>query len=523
MFEWLYSKTKTKKIQKERLTESSHIPIQKNIQKNKDTIKQIIGDSTDIFMRDLEIDAGNKTIDLLMIGISGLIDEESIRDGILNPLLSTPFIQTGHIMKQIKNRIYLGDIKEEDNLYQGILDVFQGNAFLIIDGFTVGIVIENANISERDIEEPPTDTVVRGSRDGFVETIETNISLLRRRISHPSLRFKSYTLGEYSQTKVVLSYIDGVIDPEIIQRIDSRINEIEVDDITSGGQIEQYLADNPYTFFPLAGNTERPDQAVSKIMEGRMVLLVDGSPMTLFYPHFFWESMHSIEDYNSNPVKSSILRMLRFMAFIISILLPAFYIAVVNIHKNVIPSEFIIALENSREGVPLPLLQETILLIILFQMVKEGGTRMPKGIGEALSIVGALILGEVSVSAGLISSQTIIVVATAAITSFIVTPVAGAVSVLRILYIIPAYILGFYGLIIAVLVTVTHMIRQRSMGVPYMSPVAPLYLRDWNDLIIRMPFKFLKFRPKSVPHLKPIRYKKTPSNSDEGQDTNEKK
>src|SRR5699024_3065266 len=254
----------------------------------------------------------------------------------------------------------------------------------------------------------------------------------------------------------------GISDPAIVERIDQRLREIEVDDISSSGQIEQYLS-NTYSIFPTTGNTERPDQLAAMLMEGRVSVMVNGDPVALFFPSLFIEKLQDVEDYSSKPFYTSFTRLLRFLAFLLSVLLPALYICAVNIHKDMIPSAFLLALEESREGVPFPLVQETILLLFLFEVVREAGVRMPRAIGQAVSIVGALILGEVSVAAGLISSQTIIIVATASITTFIVTPVAEVVAMLRIIYIIPSAIFGFYGLMICLLVTITHMVNLKSM------------------------------------------------------------
>lgn len=493
-------------------TKDKWIPISPDLEKNEQTIQQVMGDSQDIIMRNFKLrtDKDNQEISAIIIGIGGLIDEQTIRQQVVEPLLSEQLETITDTISAIKKRIYVKDINEEKNLYKSILHIIKGDTLILIDGCTTGLLIKAEGSVERAIEEPPTGHVVSGSREGFVEELNTNIALLRKRIAHPSLRFRSYTLGEYTQTDITVVYVDGIVDPKVVERMDKRINQIEVDDIASSGQIEQYLSENPFSIFPTTGNTERPDQLAAMLMEGRVALLTDGTPVALYYPSLFLESLQSVEDYSSKPFYSSFIRVLRFVAFILSVLLPALYICAVNIHKDMIPSKFLLALEQSREGVPFPLVQETILLLILFEIVREAGIRMPRAIGQAVSIVGALILGEVSVAAGIISPQTIIVVATASITTFIVTPVAEVVSLLRFLYIIPSAIFGFYGLMICLLVTITHMVNLKSMGVYYLGPIMPVHIRDWKDSLIRLPYKLLKFRPESIPHLRPIRYKQVP-------------
>ena len=493
------------------LTKVKTVSVSKNLEKNKQMIRQMMGDGSDVFERDFVIHGkSNEELPVFIVGIGGLVDEETIRKQVVEPLLSTPLDININVINSIKKRLYVKDVNEDNNLYSCLLKMIKGSTLIFIDGKQTAILIKAEASVERSIEEPPTGTVVSGSREGFVENLATNISLLRNRIAHPSLKFVTYTLGEFSQTDIVVTYVEGIADPAIVERIDQRLREIEVDDISSSGQIEQYLSENPYSIYPTTGNTERPDQLAAMLMEGRVGVIVNGSPVTLYYPSLFLESLQSVEDYSSKPFYTSFTRLLRFLAFLLSVLLPALYICAVNIHKDMIPSAFLLALEESREGVPFPLVQETILLLFLFEVVREAGVRMPRAIGQAVSIVGALILGEVSVAAGLISSQTIIIVATASITTFIVTPVAEVVAMLRIIYIIPSAIFGFYGLMICLLVTITHMVNLKSMGVYYMSPLMPIYLRDWKDFIIRLPYKLLKFRPKSIPNVRPIRYKKVP-------------
>lgn len=507
--------TNKNKITKQETIKIQHIPINKDLNKNKKVISQVLGDGSDIIIRDLVLQVGKKgTYNILILSMSGLIDEQAIHQEVVEHLQSKPLEEDKYIIDAIKDKISIKDISGETNLFQAILNVLKGSTLLLIDGEATGVLINAKKIEERAIEEPPTGTVVSGSREGFVEKLDTNMALLRQRIAHPSLKFRSYTLGEYSQTDISVAYVDGIVDPIILERMENRITEIEVDDISSSGQIEQYISENPYSLFPTTGNTERPDQLAAMLMEGRVALLTSGTPVALYYPSLFLESLQSVEDYSSKPFYSSFVRLLRFISFILSVLLPSLYISAVNIHKEMIPSGFLLALEESREGVPFPLVQETVMLLILFEIVREAGVRMPRAIGQAVSIVGALILGEVSVSAGLISPQSVIIVAVASMATFIVTPIAEVVSLLRLFYIIPSAIFGFYGLMIAILLTMTHMVNLKSMGVYYLSPIMPTNVRDWKDSFIRMPYKLLKFRPKGIPNLRPIRYKKVPQIQD---------
>jgi len=512
----------TRKKSANKVRKTKHISIDRDLEKNKAHIRKILGDSPDTSWGEVTLhNRKSEKIHILILSIGGLADEASIHQNILEPLRKQSKV-ADNIIEGVKEKIYINEVKYEANLYNAILKTLRGNTFILIEGYTTGIIASTEGKETRSIEEPPTEAVVSGSRESFIESVHTNISLLRQRIASPQLRFQLYTFGEYSQTEVVLAYVEGIVDPQVLERVNKRIRKIEVDDIASSGQIEQYLEDQTYTIFPVTGNTERPDVAAAMLMEGRVVLIVDGTPITLFYPSLFLEKMQDVEDYSSRPFSSSVVRLLRLFAFVISTMLPALYICIVNFHKEAIPSGFLLALEKSREGVPLPLVQETLLLIVLFEIVREAGVRMPRAIGQAVSIVGALILGEVSVAAGLISAQTIIVVSTAAITAFIVTPVAEVVSLLRIIYIIPSATFGFYGLMVSVLFTIMHMANLKSMGVYYMAPIMPLYFRDWKDAFIRLPYRLLKYRPKSIPNVRPIRYKRVPPSPNKGNEKHDK-
>lgn len=515
MFKWFEKVRSTQYGEEEtNMTKVDHIPIHKNLSKNKQVIQKIVGNEPDLFMRKMELQIGdehNNRINILILGIGGLIDEQAIRLNVVGPLLSEPLHGGVQIKEALKRRLSVKELFEETNLYACMMQLYKGSTVILIDNCKTGLVINAQGSVERNIEEPSTETVVSGSKEGFVEELNTNIALLRKRIAHPKLHFHTYIIGEYSQTEVAITYVKGIADPRVVERIRKKMTEIKVDDISSSGQIEQYLAEHPHSIFPTTGNTERPDRLAAMLMEGRVALLIDGNPVVIYFPHLFIESFHSVEDYSSKPYYTSFLRLLRFLSLLLSILLPSIYVSAVNIHKEMIPSQFLVALEESREGVPFPLFLEMMTLLILFEIVREAGVRMPRAIGQAVSIVGALILGEVSVSAGLISSQTIIIVAISTITTFIITPITEVVALLRIIYILPSALFGFYGLMICILATITHVVNIKTMGVPYLGPVAPIHLRDWRDFVIRMPYKRLKYRPKSIPNLRPIRYRKVPS------------
>jgi spore germination protein KA len=487
------------------------IPISRNIEQNEQKIHSILGTSPDLLLRkfNLELKTG-KVLSGLSLSIDGLIDTRAIGKEILEPLLKEPLDNPGTGLDQILGRIYGKKAFIETDLRQGIENVLNGAFLLIFDGYDQGIAVYAEKFNLRSPDEPPSETIVKGSREGFIESTGDNMAMIRRRIRSPGLRFESFLVGEVSGTKVTLCYMEGIVEPEFLDRVRERIKQIKVDGFEGGGQIEQYLEDSPYTPFPTIGNTERPDRVTMMLLEGRTVILIEGTPITLIAPYLFVDAFKSVEDYNSRPFYTSFVRCLRFVSFLISILSPALFVGALDFHKSMIPSEFINSIKSERENVPFPLVMEVFLMTVLFEIVREAGIRMPRQIGQALSIVGALILGQVSVQAGLIAAPTIIVVSLAAIATFMITPITDAASILRIGLIVPTSVFGFFGLSMALLGIITHMVSLTSLGEPYMAPFAPVYFRDWKDTLIRVPLQWLRLRPDSIPHVRSSQVEEIP-------------
>lgn len=491
-------------------------PFFTDINENKKLLEQQLGTSEDIMFTKFTIKLQNgEALQALLVAIDGLVDEEAKRNNVLKPLIEHPLQEKpNEELKQIRERLSTKKAKVEHNLLKAVYEVLKAQALLIIDGFNKGILISIEGFEVRSIDEPVTEQAVRGAREGFIESTGVNISLLRRRISHPSLRFETMEIGTFSQTGITLAYVKDIVDPNLVRRVKQRLDEIKVDSINSSGDVEQLIEDHPYSIFPTIGNTERTDKAAALLMEGRVLLLTDGSPVSLYVPNLFLESFQSVEDYNSRPYYSSFIRLMRFFAFIISISLPALYITALNFNKALIPSDMIVPLIQARETVPFPLAMEVIMMILMFEVVREAGVRLPQQIGSALSIVGALILGDVSVSAGLVGAPTIVVVSISYIAAFVITPIADVTALLRIGLFAASSLFGSYGLCIPLLALLTHMVSLTSLGVPYMAPFSPIHFQDWKDGFIRLPTKLLKRRPKSIPNQRPRRIKSLPNTGD---------
>lgn len=483
---------------------------------NERLIKGILGSSEDVMISKFKIKVKNNIIDAMLVAIDGLVDEEAKRNNVLKPLISEAFEEKPNDeLEQVQMRLSTKDSKVEKNLMKAVKNVLKSDVLLLVDGCNSGLLIAIEGFEVRSIKEPETEKVVRGPREGFVESTGINLSLLRRRISHPSLRFETIEIGEFTRTGITICYVKDIAKEEIVNRVKSRLEQIKIDQVESSGDIEQLIEDHPYSIFSMIGNTERPDKAVSLMMEGRIVILVDGNPVSLYVPYFFAESFKNIEDYSSRPYYSTFLRIIRFFAYFVSIILPSMYIAALNFNKELIPSDMIVPIIEARESVPFPLPMEVLLIILMFEVVREAGIRLPEQIGTAISIVGPLILGDVAVSAGLVGAPTVVIVSLSYIASFVITPIADAAALLRIGLFAATSVFGTYGLFVALLGLLTHMVSLTSLGIPYMSPYAPFYFGDWKDSIVRFPTRLVKSRPKSVPNKRSKKITSLPNLGDE--------
>lgn len=482
-----------------------------NLERNKQLIQNLFGHSDDIQYDYFQINTVYAKPKLIMsVMVSGLADKDQILPSVITPLLQHTFVLTTSTINEAQNQITIKNTTRFHSIEPCLSLLLQGGVALFFDGEEECLVIIAPALPERSIEEPGFEMSVRGSHEGFVESIGTNMALIRKRIKDPRLRFHPYEFGSITHTKLIIAYIEGLTAPEILHYVKQKLQEIQLDSITSSGEIEQIIEDNPWSIFATIGNTEKPDRAAALLTEGRIVVLVDGDPTSLYGPHLFIESFQGVEDYGSRPYYATLLRILRFLSLPVSVLTPSLYISATNFHKEMIPTALIPSFQGFNEKAPFPVSFEVFIMLIGFELVREAGIRLPKTVGAAVSIVGALILGQVSVDAGLMTPPAIIVVATSIISGFLLTSIADVVSILRLFYLVSASVFGLFGVIMVTLVTITHVVALTSFGVSFMAPLAPLYFSDWKDTIIRMPIRFFSKRPHSIPVQQQTRIKKLP-------------
>jgi len=342
--------------------------------------------------------------------IDGLVDKEIIQLNLLKPLMiemhssnaDDEFNQTNALNIINQRLLTLSEVEETNYFEDAVEHIVAGSTALFLEGSTTALIASMHGWEARNVSQPDTEVVVRGPREGFTETLRTCTSLLRRRIKNPNLKFEKMTIGKQTKTDVVIAYIKGIANDKIVEEVKRRLSRIDTDSILESGYIEQYIEDNPWSFLPTIGNSEKPDIVAAKMLEGRVAILTDGTPFVLTVPYLFIEAFQSSEDYYSRPFYASILRMLRFVAYFISVFAPALYVALTTYHQEMIPPDMLISMAAAKEGTPFPAFVEAMIMGIIYEILKEAGVRLPRPVGQAISIVGALVIGEAAVSAGLI-------------------------------------------------------------------------------------------------------------------------
>jgi spore germination protein KA len=397
--------------------------------------------------------------------------------------------------------------KVSENFHTVVWSVLNGEVVIMVDGFMEALTLEIGLPPQRAISEPSTQTIIRGPKEGFVEGLPVNIQLVRKRLKNPRLRFEIFQIGSDSKTNVALGYINDIANEDLLCEVRERLNKVDVGALLDSGNVEEFIADKSLTPFPLVYNTERPDSICGHLLEGKMAIFVDGSPFVLTVPTLFVDFFQASEDYYQPFIMASFVRMVRYSSFMIALLLPSLYVAISTFHHELMPTQLLISIQAQREGVPFPAVIEIMIMELSFEVLREAGVRMPRVVGQTVSIVGALVIGQAAVEAGLVSSVLVIVVAFTAIASF-VSPIYNfsiATRLLRFVVIISASFMGLYGVLLFLIMMVIHLVSLRSFGIPYLSPVAPFRPKDQDDVFVRLPIWMNKKRPSYLYPKTPVR------------------
>lgn len=455
-------------------------------------IHDIYGDSSDIIFHDFIIDEHTEA---MLIYVEGLSHVEEIDQHVLTPLQQ--HLSAAPTLETIRKKITVSSMKYVHTVGDTIHEIANGNPILLVNGEKKGLALGLAKWDTRAIDEPSSESVLRGPREGFIETLRSNTTMLRRKIRTPDLKIKTMNIGDYSQTKVAIAYVRHIANDGLVKEMIQRLQNIKIDGILASTYIEELIEDNPYSIFPQLLSTERPDVACAYLLEGHVVVLIDGTPSVLIAPATFFALLQSPEDYYERYVVGTAIRWLRYLFFAVSLLGPSIYVAIVTFHHEMIPSALLLTMASSREQIPFPALVEAILMETMFEALREAGARLPKQIGVAVSIVGALVIGQAAIAAGIVSAPMVMVVAITGIASFMAPryTIGIPVRMLRFPIMFLAGFLGFLGIILCMIVILNHMLTIRSFSVPYLSPLAPLQKRELKDVLWRAPRWKLNTRP----------------------------
>ncbi|MCX7747839.1 MAG: spore germination protein [Clostridia bacterium] len=475
--------------------------IPKSINDLTNKLEAALNQSSDFNMRKIAV-GREKPVNILIAFIDGLVNKELVNADILRPLMletNSVEIRCKNTLELIKTRFISScEINDIFDFKQALDAIVTGDTVIFVENESQAVKVNLRNWDKRSVEEPPSDAVIRGPREGFTESIRTNTALIRRKIKNTNLKFETIKIGKQTNTDISICYIKGIAHEEIVQNVKQKIREINMDAVLESAYIEEYIEESTFSIFPTVGNSEKPDIVASKILEGRVAILCDGTPFVLTVPYLFVEAIQSSEDYYNRSIYSIISRLIRVLAVIITTMLPGFYVALVCFHQDIIPYKLLLTMTASKEGIPFSPIVEASIMIITFELLREAGVRMPRAIGQAVSIVGALVIGDAAVKAGLVSSPMVIVIAITAITSFIVPSLAGSLLIMRLAVVFAANVIGILGIFLVSLVFFIHMCSLKSYGVNYLSPITPVHSTDLKDTFVRFPLWAMMTRPKAL-------------------------
>ncbi len=424
----------------------------------------------------------------MIVYIDGLVNKDLMDRDIISPLKSKGF--DGDMTLAIKTHY-----KEVMDIPTFVSEILEGNTALFYEGSKKIYVIDIKQWDKRSVETPDTESVIRGPREGFTESIRTNTALLRRKIRSSDLMIESLFIGKQGNTPVGIAYIKGIVNQDVLKEVKSRLAKIDTDAVFESGSIEQYIGKNKFSPVSGMGATQKPDVAAAKILEGRVAVFCDGSPHVLTIPELFVENLQTSEDYYNRVLFSTTLRILRVIGLFITIVLPGLAVAIITYSQEMMPSVFLNSLIASTQKTPLPAGAEVFLLILMFELLKEAGTRLPKTVGSAITIVGALIIGDAAVNAGIVSAPAVIIVALTAVSGFIVPTLAEFITVYRMFFLFLGGSMGLIGIGAGVVVMLAQLVSTESFGVPILSSFSK---HELKDIIIRFPLRSMKYRPSAI-------------------------
>ncbi len=468
-------------------------------------VKEILAGSNDVVFREFVLQ-GKERIPCILVAVDGMVDKNLLDQFILTPLMvdlagnqELAQVTLSNVVDITLQSLLPGlEIKKISKMGEAVDAILSGDSVIFFGDSTEAIDIGARGWAYRAVAEPVTESIVKGPREGFTETLRINTSLLRRKIKHPSLRMVSIKLGNLTNTDVVVTYIEKIASPDIVSEVLKRLGSINMDGVLGNGYIEEMIDDNPYSPFPQIAYTERPDVLAGKLLEGKVGIILDGTPIVLVVPAILTQFLNVNEDYYQRPVAALLFRTIRFVGAFVALLAPSIYIAVTTFHQEIIPTDLLMSISAGRQGVPVPALLEALMMMVVLEILQEAGLRLPRPLGQTIGIVGALIIGDAAVKASLVSPLMVIIIGLTAVASYAIPyyDLSIAVRLIRYPLMLLAGVLGFFGVSVGLYVIAIHLLSLRSFGVPYLSPFAPLRIRALlEDTFVRAPWWALKRRP----------------------------
>ncbi|TDQ41988.1 spore germination protein [Aureibacillus halotolerans] len=447
-------------------------------------LRALCRNSSDVVFRQLLLQNGQL---IHMTYLADVVDTTQLAEEVIHPLRMLPDRTEWLTIDTITFAVDSPHVTELKSFKQLTEALFSGSAILVFDGAVNGVSVGMNRPQTRSPEEPIAESTVRGSRAGFIENIGKNVAFVRNILQTSAFKTKMLKIGKHTQTKVSVGYIEGVAADTLVQEVEKRLRLVKIAGVIETGDLEEHIEDNPYSIFPQMIATERADVVASSLMEGKVAIFVDNTPFVLVLPGTFISLIQSPDDYYQRFYAGSFIRLIRFIFIFLALTLPGIYVAFVTFHQELVPSQLLLTIAISRETIPFPTIIELLIMDLTFEGLREAGLRLPKQIGAAVSIVGALVIGEAAVNAGLVSRPMVVVVALTGIASFIMPRfnLSTPFRLLRFPLAILAACFGFIGLLMGLLLILTHMCSLRSFGVPYMEPLAPFFRSRLKDTLVR--------------------------------------
>lgn len=459
------------------------------------------GTSEDLTIRQMRI----LDVDSAIITIAGLVNKETLGNNVMNRIPTnldfhgTPTQKYEYLRDKI---ISSCDIIQVSNYEDAFYMAMSGFALLAMDGCDRMLAIGVQGYSSRSVSEPSSEVMQRGSREGFVEPLRINMTMIRRRLKNPTLKFEISKIGKLSKTEICLCYMEDKVSKDILNKIKKRLENINLETVMAAGYITPYLEEkNDLSLFSSIGMTERPDTVCGKLAEGRVAIIVDGTPNVLIIPYLFAEYFQSMDDYSIRPYFATFARLLKYIGFFLSTLLPGIYVGVATFNPELFPGALLNKIALAVSSTPFSLMFETLLIHFFYELMREAGLRLPKPLGHAVSIVGGLVIGDTAIRAGLVGAPTLMIVALTAISSYVIPNLYEPIALLRFLFILAGGIMGIWGVLILFAAVLVNICSKTNYGVPFTAPISPFSMFGMRDVFIRSGWKILSLKDSTIQYM----------------------